>query len=136
MGATTVDKRATQSALNALVGEQMKQLSSIYGTSKQEVNPFADIAGKIMTYNHPYEFLMDVAEVIAGKERQFVDEQRALAGTLASSIVPQLRSNASNELLNNQRSSQEILDSLQEDLDKGELLPNSFQCSHVPTWQC
>lgn len=126
MGATTEDKRATQSALNALVGEQMTQLSSIYGTSKQEVNPFADIAGKIMNYNHPYEFLMEVAEVIAGKERQFVDEQRALAGTLASSIVPQLRNNVSNELLNNQRSSQEILDSLQEDLDKGELRPGTL----------
>ena len=126
MSATIEDKRATQGALNTLVGEQMTQLSSIYGTLKQEVNPFADIAGKVMTYNHPYEFLMDVAEVIAGKERQFVDEQRALAGTLASSIVPQLRNNVSNELLNNQRSSQEILDSLQEDLDKGELRPGTL----------
>jgi hypothetical protein len=124
--ATKEEKIVTQSALRSLVSEQMVQLSKLYGTSKEEANPFAEIAGKVSTYNHPYELLLDVIEAIGGKERQFVNEQRVLAGNLAGQIIPQLMLNTSGESSSNQASSQEILDSLQEDLDKEKLFAGTL----------
>lgn len=49
-----------------------------------------------MSYNHPVELMLDVMEIIAGKEREFISELQEHSGELGSMVVSQLKQNLEN----------------------------------------
>lgn len=88
---------AAQREFINLVKEQMAFLANRFKNADGSIDKaFADIAEKAMSYNHPVELMLDVMEIIAGKEREFISELQEHSGELGSMVVSQLKQNLEN----------------------------------------
>lgn len=77
-----------RNAVNAMMAEQVSLWSNKYGDEG-----FADVLANISKYKHPMEFLLDVVNVIAQKERDYVSRQQRRSNTIAGSVLSGLREN-------------------------------------------
>jgi hypothetical protein len=74
--------------VNNMMAEQVQLWSNKYGA-----DGFAEILANIAKYNHPIQFLEDVVNVIAIKERNYIANEQANSDTLGGIALTFLRRN-------------------------------------------
>jgi hypothetical protein len=131
------NNESKQRLLN-LVRDQMVFLHYKYNTNEISVDsPFVVIADNLFNYKHPMEFLLDVAEAIAEKERAFINDLQAHSKDIGVMVAKELGKNVESKKqadLNgdgnidnvNALASESLLKSLQEDIDKGKLVDGTL----------
>ena len=122
--------------LAQMIKDQMLFLANKYKNSDGTIDSaFSDIAEKADSYKHPMELLLDVMEVVGSKERAFINELQQSSGQLGTMVASQLEQVVAKNIQGyssgvtspqNVDSSLQILDSIKEDMDKGQLVAGTL----------
>lgn len=118
----SAEYQSARSILNNLLADQTNFLARKYREKNNSISQdFLDILSKIDRYSHPMEYLMDVVSAIAVRERQFIEEQTVSSTLLGDYVSRSLDDAVRKSSDNNKEAAKQILDSIKEDIDNGQL---------------